>query len=337
VSGPSHVLITGVAGFVGSNLAERLVADGLQVTGIDDLSMGSMANLQAVMGSPSFRLVTGDVRDVSALARALEGADCVVHLAALKIPKYGNARETLLANTMGSERVLEAAADGGARLLLASTSDVYGMNPDMPLSEDGSYLVMGSSGVRRWAYAVSKIFDEHLCFAYGEERGLRFVVMRFFNSYGPHHHRSWWGGPQSVFIDAGLSGGTLTVHGDGSQRRCFTYMSDLIEGIARAIGSDAVDGNVLNIGNPDGEVTVTELAELVCELTGRDPAEAIRYEPYEKLFGHYQEVSRRVPDIRKARTLLGYAPCVSLREGLERTIAWHRTQDPAQPDPGTRA
>ncbi|HEY3317926.1 MAG TPA: NAD-dependent epimerase/dehydratase family protein [Coriobacteriia bacterium] len=318
-----RVLITGAAGMVGSNLVPLLLDRGWEVAGVDDLSMGSLANLAAVLGRPSFTMHQADVRDTDAYRSAARGADVVVHLAAKKIPKFGGAKGTLLANSHCAEVVLAEACRTGARVRLASTSDVYGMSPEPTLSEDGQ-LVMGPPTVKRWSYAISKLFDEQLALAYAEEDGLDVAVLRFFNSYGPRHHRSWWGGPQSVFIDAALGGGKLTVHGDGSQRRCFTYASDLVEGIALAVEAEDLTGEVLNIGNPREEVSIRQLAEEVCDLTGRDPQEAVEYVPHEGLFGRYQEVQRRVPDISRMRERFGYAPGVTLRDGLSRTIEWHR-------------
>lgn len=318
-----RVLVTGAAGMVGSNLVPVLLARGWEVSGIDDLSMGSMDNLAGSLENPDLAMTVGDVRDLEAYRRASSGCGSVIHLAAKKIPKFGGAKDTLLVNSTCAEMVLGEALRTGARTLLASTSDVYGLSPRASLDEE-SECVLGPTTVKRWSYAVSKLFDEHLAFAFAEEDGLDVTIMRFFNSYGPRHHRSWWGGPQSVFIDAALAGGTLTVHGDGSQRRCFTYASDLVEGIALTLESDRLSGQAVNLGNPDEEVTIDELARLVCELTDRDPAEAITYTPHEGLFGRYQEVERRVPDIGKARELLDYLPSVDIREGLTRTIAWHR-------------
>jgi UDP-glucose 4-epimerase len=314
---------------VGANVVPALLDRGWEVAGIDDLSMGSLANLEPVLDHPRFAFHRGDVRDLPAYRAAAEGADVVVHLAAKKIPKYGGAKDTLLVNSHCAEVVLAEASRTGAAVRLASTSDVYGLSPDQPLSEDG-VLVMGPSTVKRWSYAVSKLFDEHLALAYAEEDGLDFAVLRFFNSYGPWHHRSWWGGPQSVFIDAALTGGSLTVHGDGSQRRCFTYASDLVDGIVRATEAPDLGGEILNIGNPYEDVTIQQLAEEVCALTGRDASEAIVHVPHEGLFGKYQEVMRRVPDISRMRERLGYVPEVTLREGLSRTIEWHE----AHPLPG---
>ena len=317
------VLVTGAAGMVGANLIPALLERGWNVSGIDDLSMGSLFNLAPVAENPSFRMHVGDVRDLSAYREAADGCELVIHLAAKKIPKLGGSKETLLVNSHCAEMVLSEALRTGTRVRMASTSDVYGMSPQQPVSEE-SLLVMGPPTIKRWSYAVSKMFDEHLALAYAAEDGLDVAVLRFFNSYGPWHHRSWWGGPQSVFIDAALRGGKLTVHGDGTQRRCFTYASDLIDGIVLTAEAGNLSGEVLNIGNPTGEVTINELAQVVCDLTDRDPEEAIVYETHEGLFGKYQEVTRRVPDVTKISELLGYNPGISLRDGLTRTVAWHR-------------
>ena len=275
----SHrVLVTGAAGMVGSNLVPVLLERGWRVAGIDDLSMGSVDNLVEVAGSDAFELVVSDMRDVDAYRQALGDAEAVIHLAAKKIPKYGHATDTLLMNSECAHLVLDEAAANGTRVLMASTSDVYGMSPKQPVAEEDE-LVIGPSTVKRWAYAVSKLFDEHLALAYAAEQDVDVTLMRFFNSYGPHHHRSWWGGPQSLFIDAALGGETLTVHGDGNQQRCFTYASDLVEGIALCLESERLSSEVINLGNPDGEVPILELAQLVCELHRTRPAGRHRVHP----------------------------------------------------------
>jgi UDP-glucose 4-epimerase len=332
-TGRSHrVLVTGAAGFVGSNLVEELLAQDYAVVGIDNLLWGSMSNLVPMLDDPGFHMIEADIRDDRVFSEAVEGVDIIVHLAAMKIPKYGNAKETLLANAECAQVVLDAAVHTGARVVTASTSDVYGLNPDQPLGED-SRFVLGSSSVRRWAYSISKLFDESLFYAYGEEHGVDFTILRFFGSYGPRHHRSWWGGPQTVFIDAALAGEKLPVHGDGTQRRCFTYASDLIDGIARVIGCDACSGEAINLGNPAEDVDINELATIVCELTGRDPSEAIHHIPHEKLFQRFEEIPQRIPDITKAMNLLDYDPKISLRDGLARTIEWHRANPVDRPGP----
>src|SRR5438093_4134146 len=315
------IVVTGAAGFIGSNLSRALLERGHAVCGIDNLSQSTMLNVEPLVEHRSFRFVREDVRDGAAMQRLAAGATVVVHLAAFKIPRYGNALDTLLVNTHGTESMLKAAARVGARLVLASTSDVYGKSPHLPFAETND-LYLGETSVKRWAYATSKIFDEHLCFAYQQERGVPVTILRFFGSYGPGQNRTWWGGPQSVFIDAALRGQPMDVHGDGQQTRSFTYVDDTVDGIVRAMFSARAGGEILNIGSTK-PVTIQALAEMVWRLagTGEPKTRRVSYQA----FGRYEDVRARVPEIGKAREVLGFEPRVDLEEGLRRTISWQRS------------
>ncbi len=312
-------LITGVAGFIGSNLLARLLSEGWDVTGLDDLSHGFLRNVEPHLADPRFRFVRGDVRDAAAILREADGADVIVHLAAGKIPRYGNSIETIETNTLGGRNVLEAARVTKSRVVIASTSDVYGMSDDLPFREDGR-LVLGAPTVRRWAYATSKLIDEHLALAHRESYGTDVVLLRFFGSYGENQNTTWWGGPQSVFIAATLKGEEMELHGDGLQTRSFTYVGDTVDGVRRAMTSPGAPGEILNIGN-DREITIAGLARMVSEMIrpGREPA--LKIVPY-AAFGKYEDVRRRVPDIRKSKEILGFQAKVPLEEGLPRAIRW---------------
>ncbi|PYQ02956.1 MAG: nucleoside-diphosphate sugar epimerase [Acidobacteria bacterium] len=314
------VLVTGAAGFLGSNLCRALLAAGHGVRAVDNLSQSTMLNLEPLLGEARIRFAREDVRDRTAMRREADGVSVIVHLAAFKIPRYGNALDTLLVNTHGTESMLEAAEAAKPRLVMASTSDVYGKNPRLPFVETDD-LYLGETGVKRWAYATSKILDEHLCFAYQQERGVPVTILRFFGSYGPGQNRTWWGGPQSVFIDAALRGQPMDVHGDGQQTRSFTYVDDTVDGIVRAMFSARAVGEIFNIGNTK-PVTIQSLAERVWRLagTGEPKIHRVSYQA----FGRYEDVRARVPEIGKAREVLGFEPRVGLEEGLRRTIDWQR-------------
>ena len=315
------VALTGAAGFIGSNLAERLVARGDEVHGIDDLSHGSLENLAALAGHPRFRLAQASILDAGAMDAVADGAEVVVHLAAGKIPRYGDAMDTLVTNGEGGLRVLRACRDRKVRrMVLASTSDCYGRNPEVPFSED-SVSVIGSPRVRRWSYAVSKMFEEQALFAFTERHGLEGVALRLFGGYGPRQNLTWWGGPQSVFIGAALKGQPLEVHGSGLQTRSFTYVDDLVDAFVRAVDVPAAAGEMINVGS-DREITILDLARLVWRLVREDEPK-IALVPFAS-FGRYEDVERRVPDNRKAARLLGHVPAVTLEDGLPRTIAWQR-------------
>jgi UDP-glucose 4-epimerase len=317
------ILITGAAGFIGSHLCDALLARGYHVVAVDNLSMGRLENIQHNLTNPRFSFAQEDVRNRAALRQLSTGADVLVHLAAYKIPRYGNTLETLLINEAGGHNVLDVAHECNCKVVLASTSDVYGMNPNLPFREDGE-LVIGPSDVRRWAYAISKLFDEHLCFAYQEAYALPVVALRFFGSYGPRHHLSWWGGPQSVFMTQLLRGEEVDIHGDGLQTRSFTYIDDTINGIVAAIERDEANGQIINLGSTY-EISILDLAQLIHRLIGTPEPLRLKYVPYSSFTGgKYQDVMRRVPDVSKAQQLLGVTAQVDLEEGLRRTLTWHK-------------
>jgi UDP-glucose 4-epimerase len=313
--------VTGAAGFLGSHLCDRLLREGVAVVGVDDLSRGTLVNLEASLDHPAFRLEVMDCTRRRELRAAFEGCDGIVHLAAQKIPRYGGALHTLEANVAGVNAVCSVALALDADLVIASTSDVYG-NAELPFREDAD-LVLGPSTSRRWAYAVSKLFDEHVALALAEERNLKVTILRFFGSYGPRNHPSWWGGPQAAFFEALLDGKTVEIHGDGQQTRTFTYVDDTVDGIVRALRTPDARGEIINIG-AERPTTILELAELVQRTLGIPQPLRARFVPYEALPGRYQDVRHRIPDTTKARRLLGLTARVSLEEGLAKTGDWHR-------------
>jgi UDP-glucose 4-epimerase len=315
-----RVLDTGVAGFIGSNLARSLLDRGWDVSGLDNMSQGDEPNLADLVDCPAFTMHYADVCDQDAVTAAMEGCSAVVHLAAYKIPRYSDALDTLRINSVGSECVAKAAVEFKAKVVAASTSDVYGKNSKVPFSE-ASDLVMGNPDVKRWAYAISKMFDEQLLFAYRDRHGIDVVLMRFFGGYGPNQNMTWWGGPQSVFINKALDDEEIEVHGDGLQTRSFTYISDHVNGITRCVEMPEANNEVFNLGNTH-EITIADLARLIWRLIRGDKAEPkIKLVPY-STFGKYEDVRRRIPDITKARDLLGFEPTVGLEEGLIKTIRW---------------
>ena len=317
-----RIAITGVCGFVGSNLAEKLLNRGDVVRGLDDLSHGTLENLGPLLDHPSFRLDKGTILDPQSVRATFEGAEVVVHLAAGKIPRHGDALDTLLINGEGGLNVLRGVKECGVRrLVLASTSDCYGRNPAVPFSEE-SASVIGSPKVRRWSYAVSKMFEEQALFAFRERYGIEGVALRLFGGYGPKQNITWWGGPQSVFIGAALRGEALEVHGTGQQTRSFTFIDDMVEGFLRAIDTKAADGEVLNIGI-DREITIENLARMISKMIRPNDEPNVKLIPYET-FGRYEDVERRIPDGTKAEAILGFRARVNLEEGLPKAIEWQR-------------
>jgi len=317
---PRHIGVTGAAGFVGANLCERLLNEGCTVVGVDDMSAGNHDNLAAFANDPAFTLHEFDCRDTARLREAFEGCDAIVHLAALKIPRYGGALKTLQVNVDGAHAVYDVAGETGAHVVLASTSDVYG-NAVSPLAED-DHIVLGPPTSRRWSYATSKLFDEHMALALAEEEGLKVTILRLFNAYGPHNHPSWWGGPLSLFFEELLDGKSLTLHGDGRQVRCFTFVQDTVEGFVQALAHPEAAGEIINIAN-DEPISIHRLAERVQAAIGIDGPLRANLLPLSEIGGKYQDVRCRIPDTSKAMRVLGFQAKVSLDEGVERTLKYH--------------
>lgn len=322
-----RVGITGVAGFIGSHLADRLLGDGIEVIGVDDLSTGSLENLGTATEYSEFRFEAMDCTNRWNLRTLFDGCDAIVHLAAKKIPRYEGALECLEENVAGMDAACSIALAIDADLVVASTSDVYG-NAPLPFVEDGP-IVLGPPTTRRWAYAVSKLYDEHMALALAEERGLRVTILRLFGSYGPRNHPSWWGGPQSAFIETLLDGGIIDIHGDGQQVRSFTFIDDTVDGFVRALHAPEARGEVINVGG-DTPSTILELAHQVHIALGITPPLRARFMPYSELPGNYQDVRKRVPDLAKAQRLLGFQARTDLTEGLAHSVEWHRQRRSVQ-------
>ncbi len=316
--------ITGVAGFIGSHLAERLLSSGWTVSGIDNLAHGHRAHLADFRRNPRFSFERGDCRDEALMRRHIRKADVVVHLAAFKIPRYGGRVETLHVNHDSAEVAVRLASRiGSGRFVFASTSEVYGKNPNQPFHEF-SDVVIGPPIVARWAYAVSKIMSEHLIWGYMEEGRIDPVVLRFFGCYGPREHRSWQGGPFAAMIENALAGKPIDLHGDGRQTRTFVYASDLVRGIELAMTKPRARGQAWNLGS-DEEISMKDLAAMLWSLCRPGTKPRFRYVPYRNFSTRYEDVRRRAPDNSAARRTLGFRSTVNLRDGAEKTVAWHRS------------
>jgi len=329
---PKTVVVTGAAGFLGSHLSDTLLARGHRVIAIDNLSHGLLSNLEEARKNPNCSFHQLDVCDLPAFQKAAAGANAIVHMAAYKIPRYGKAEDTLLINGQGGHNALDVATENGAKFILASTSDVYGRNPSVPFNEE-SECVLGPSTVARWGYAVSKLFDEHLAYAYADSRKIPVTIIRIFGSYGPRHALSWWGGPQSVFIDCILNGEPITIHGDGLQTRSFTYVSDTVSGFVAATERDDISGETFNIGN-SREITILDLARMIHQLSGSAKPLDLKFVPYNEISKgrKYEDVRRRVPDTHKAEKMLGFRAKIELEEGLKITMDWQKRIRASQPD-----
>jgi len=313
-------VITGGAGFIGSHLTEHLLAAGDEVTVLDNLSTGSRDNLANVEDHPNFRFIEGSILERDAVIKLVSKADRVFHLAAAVGVHLivDHPLESLRTNIHGTEVVLDACREANASLLLASTSEIYGKNTADALHEE-SDRVLGSPLKSRWTYAAAKGIDEAFAHAYWRQFGLRVSIIRLFNTVGPRQ-TGRYGMVVPNLVGQALRGEPLTVFGDGTQTRCFTFVDDTVRGTFLAGMSSAVDGTVINLGNPY-EISILELADLVRNLVGADTP--LAFIPYEERFGKdFEDTGRRVPDVTRAKELLGWEPTVDLDEGLGRTLEW---------------
>jgi UDP-glucose 4-epimerase len=314
-------LLTGGAGFIGSHLSDELLRRGHEVSVIDDLSTGSINNIQHLKGNPRFRYVIDTVNNVPLTAELVDGADVIYHLAAavgVKLIVESPVR-TIETNIRCTEVVLELANKKKKPTFVASTSEVYGKSEQLPFREDGD-LVMGATSKGRWSYACSKAIDEFLAIAYWREKKLPTVVGRLFNTVGPRQ-TAQYGMVVPTFVKQGLAGKPITVYGDGNQSRCFTHVRDVVQALADLMLHEEAYGQVYNIGN-DQECTITELAGMVREATGSKSE--LQYIPYSQAYeAGFEDMQRRVPSIEKINALLGWKPTVSLPEIIQDVIDFH--------------
>jgi len=321
-------LITGGAGFVGSHLAEALLARGDQVEILDNLSTGSIDNIEHLKAARGFRYTVDSVMNEPVTAEVIDRADVVFHLAAavgvrLIVESPVNTIET---NVHGTEMVLKLANKKKKKVLVASTSEVYGKSLAVPFREDTD-LVLGPTHKGRWSYACSKAIDEFLALAYHKEKRLPVVIFRLFNTVGPRQ-TGRYGMVIPNFVKQALLGHPLTVYGDGTQSRCFTYVSDVVGVLLKLADHEGAVGQVLNVGNDREEVTIGDLARRVKQRTG-SRSEIVTV-PYDQAYEEgFEDMPRRVPDLRKLRELTGYEPKVHLDEILDRVIEYF-TSDKAR-------
>ena len=318
------VLITGGAGFVGSHLAEALLVRGDTVHVLDNLSTGAMDNIGHLKGRERFHYLIDTVMNERVVAEAIDRVDVVYHLAAavgvkLIVESPVNTIET---NVHGTEMVLKVASKKSKKVLIASTSEVYGKSEDVPFREDAD-LVLGATTKGRWSYACSKAIDEFLALAYWKEKQLPVVVFRLFNTVGPRQ-TGRYGMVIPNFVQQALSGEPITVFGDGTQSRCFTYVTDVVDALVKLADHPGAVGEVLNIGNEHEEISILDLAHRVKARTGSKSA--IEMVPYDKAYEEgFEDMPRRVPDLGKIRALIGYEPRVHLDETLDKVAEYFRS------------
>jgi UDP-glucose 4-epimerase len=316
-------LVTGGAGFIGSHLVEALLALGRRVVVIDDLSTGALANLQGVREHPELRIHVDSVSNDRLLAELVEQADEVYHLAAVvgvRLVLEEPAR-TVATHVGPTETLLRLMDQRHRPLFLASTSEVYGKNPKLPLAEDDD-LVLGPTSKGRWIYACTKALDEYLAMSYHARSGLPVVIGRFFNVVGPRQIGRY-GMVVPRFIDQALAGSPLTVYDDGAQVRCFGHVRDIVRGVLDLMATPAAAGKVFNLGS-DEAITVRQLAEHVVRLV--DPRLAIKYIPYSEAYApSFEDIRARIPDLSRIRSAIGFQARHGLDDILREILAWKRT------------
>ncbi len=311
------ILITGGAGFIGSHLADALIARGDRVAIIDDLSTGAVANIRHLKGHPNFSYTLDTIANEAVLAELIDESDAVVHLAAavgVQLIVQSPVR-TIETNVNGTELVLRWAAKKGKIVLLASTSEVYGKSERTPFREDDD-LVLGPSTMGRWSYACSKLLDEFLALAYHKERDLPVIIARLFNTVGPRQ-TGRYGMVLPRFVRAALRDVPLRVYGDGQQTRCFCYVGDTVRALIALLDHPGAIGNIFNVGNPQ-EVSILELAQRVVHLA--NSSSPIVLVPYEHAYeAGFEDMRRRVPDISRLTALTGFRPTLDL-DAIIRTV-----------------
>ena len=315
-----RVLITGGAGFIGSHLADAYIARGDEVHIIDDLSTGSFRNIQHLKTHARFHYTIDSVLNQPVLSEVMDQCDVVFHLAAAVGVKLimESPVHTIETNVRGTEVVLAQANKKKKRVLIASTSEVYGLSEHLPFREDGP-LVMGATSKHRWSYACSKAIDEFLALAYHREKKLPTIIVRLFNTVGPRQ-TGQYGMVIPTFVKQALAGRPITVYGDGSQTRCFGFVGDVVGALMKLMDEPAAVGQVFNIGS-DQEISIGKLAERIRELTSSKSE--ITFMPYDEAYEEgFEDMPRRVPDIGKVRDLVGFAPTVRLDDILQSVIAY---------------
>ncbi len=318
------ILITGGAGFIGSHLAEALLGRGDSVVVVDDLSTGSLDNISHLTGDGKFQFVRDSIRNESMMTALIERCDIVFHLAAavgvqLIVDQPVHTIET---NIHGSEVVLDLANKFGRKILIASTSEVYGKNTQIPFNEDDD-TTLGSTRFSRWSYACSKMVDEFLALAYHREFGLETIICRFFNTVGPRQ-TGQYGMVIPRFVQRALAGEDLTILGTGAQTRCFGNVADVVGAIIRLTACPDAIGEVINIGD-DEPISIDDLADKIIEMTGS--ASGKKHIDYETYYGRpFDDLLTRKPDLTKIKRLIGYEPKYSLTETLQQVIDFERAR-----------
>lgn len=305
---------------IGSHLLDYLMEEDHHIIGIDNLLVGEKKNILNYLYNKKFNFLNFDLRDYNQLKNSITDCDLIIHLAAVKkVTEKQEAFSTLDVNVSSTQNILRIAKDNQIRVIFASTSDAYGISEEVPFKEM-SNLIIGQTQAKRWAYAISKIYCESLCFAYHKDFGLDITILRYFGGFSERSSFTWSGGHIPVFIQQILNDDEVTIHGDGMQTRSMGHASDLARGTYLAIHSKKSTGEVINIGN-DQELTVLETAYLIGQILGKRKEDIrIKFIPEEEIYGSYKDIRRRIPDLKKAKEILNYQPKISLNEAIQMCI-----------------
>lgn len=326
------VLITGAAGFVGSHLADRCLEKGWTVFGIDDFSSGLQENLNKALTSKRFKFLKTDLSKSGSVKKVVKWLknlgvsklNPVVDLTARKIPRYGGRLETIRVNLHTTETACELGRIYRSKIVFASTSDVYGLSPELPFKESGE-VIFGSSEIARWAYGASKYLGEQMVWGYHEEYKLPIVILRIFGVYGPRQVRGWKGNAVSAFFEQAIQGDGYELHGDGKQTRTFLFIDDLIEAIVKAIANPEIKKEVINLGSRE-EISMIQLAGNIHHLVRLKEKIRFKRVEYKSFTGRpYQDVRVKLADLKKAAEILDWRPETKLSDGLEKTWKWYQS------------
>lgn len=313
-------LVTGVAGMIGSHLSEIILNDGHSLIGIDNLAVGKLENLSGITENRNFEFHEIDLLSSNKVEDLIKRVDIVIHLAALKkVTELQNSLPTLEVNVLSTLEILKLCTDYNKKLVFASTSDVYGLSEEIPFKEKNNILI-GTSTSKRWAYAVSKLYCEHLCIGYHKDKGLNVKILRYFGGFSEKSSFTWSGGHIPLFVDKLIKQEPIPIHGDGTQTRSMGHGSDLANATYLASLSKNGNGEIVNVGN-DEELSVIDTVWLLADIMGIEKNTIeIDYIPEEVVFGDYKDLKRRLPDLSKAEKLFGYKPKVKLRNAIEMVI-----------------
>lgn len=317
-----RILITGVAGFIGAHLAEKLLKEGNEVYGLDIMLRGNKNNIGEFESHKNFNFFESSILEEAALEILIKKCDLVYHLAAAVGVEniIGDILKVISINVDGTKNVASLAFKYKKKVIFTSTSEIYGKSPNVPFKEDDDRL-LGPTSVDRWVYSSTKALGEYMLIGY-HRQGLPMSIVRFFNAYGPKLDIEGSGRVMSRFIVQALSNKQITVIGDGKQTRCFTYVEDVIKGLVKCAVLKEAEGQIFNIGDSK-EITILELAKIIKKVTG-SKSEIVHIQPEEIYGSGYEDISRRLPDVSKAEKILDFKAKIGIEEGIEKTIEWFR-------------